>query len=250
MTTDESQEVLATAAVHLDQARGLLSQVSDGGERGWPEGMANGEVAPSLEFRIHTDVRMLLEDFVAPGLSLALDASRLSEAQVEREWQADRQAAARFDEEMSVQLSVQLLPAANDDDYLPHFLAEVRKVMVVAHGLRGKTSLTDAERVTRSKAVRLQAALRGEESLESYVAHVLSRRRPPALDDLKDGLRTPVREALFSLSQSALGLSAMLRRASDLGFDVGIDPETMTSITEVIEELARRVAALEAREDE
>lgn len=95
MTTDESRKSLATVAVHLDSARGLLVQVRDEGPGGWPKAMENGEAAPSLEYRLHIDVRMLLEDFVEPGLSMARDTSRLTDAKVRREWEQDQPASLR-----------------------------------------------------------------------------------------------------------------------------------------------------------
>lgn len=136
----------------------------------------------------------------------------------------------------------------NDDDYVPRFLAEVRKVMQAAHALQGKEKLSDKERVTLSKAIRLQAVLLSEDSLDLYIAHVLTEGpRLPTLEESED-LQTPVKEALLSLSQSALGLSTLLGRISGLGLEVGIEPETIESITEVIAELARQVAALEPPE--
>jgi len=245
MTTDKSRETLASAAVHLDKARGLLVQVRDGGERGWPEAMENSEVAPSLEYRTYIDVQMLLEDFVEPGLALALEMSRLTDAKVTREWQAERGEAARLAERMTGRL----LLGVNGDDYVPRFLAEVRKVVQAAHSLRGRKRLTDEERAIFSKAIRLQAALRGEESLAAYIVEALNAAGGlPALDE-GESLQVPIRESLTSLSKGALCFSAMLRGVSDLGLETGLSQEAMTSMTEAAEEFARRMALLEPTED-
>jgi len=101
MTTSDMQGTIARVAVSLDQARGLLVQARDESARKWPEGMVNEGVQPSLEYRVYIDIQMLLEDYVEPGLSLARGTSGLTNARVTREWQADRNAAARGAEEMA-----------------------------------------------------------------------------------------------------------------------------------------------------
>ena len=246
MTTDELQKAVARVAVNLDQARGLLVQARDEGAKEWPKEMVNEEAQPSLEYRVDIDIQMLLEEYVEPGLALARDTSSLTNARVTREWQADRDTAVRGAAEMAALFTA---PANDEDNPVPYFLEEVAVVMTAAHTLRGKKKLSDEERATLSRAIRLQAALLGEESLESYIRRVLDDKLPAPLDEAEGDLRIPVRQALTSLSKSALAFSAMLRKTSDLGLDSGIGQEHMASITEAIEELARQVAALEPTED-
>jgi len=239
MTTTDLQGTLARAAVCLDQARGLLARARAESAREWPEEMKNKEVSPSLEYRIYTDVGMLLETFVEPGLALARATSRLTHSGILLEWQADQDTAALFHE-----TSAFFAPEGNHEDYpVPDFLEEVEAVMNAAHALRGKKGLTGAERAVVSRAIRLRMALLGEENLESYIVRALSDRLPPALDEPED-LLPIIRQALTSLSQAALGFTAMLRRASALAMETGLRPEEMTAITDRIEELDRQLSAL------
>jgi len=239
MTTTDLQGTIARVAVCLDQARGLLIRARTESPREWPEEMKNQEVPPSLEHLIHTDVGMLLETFVEPGLALAQATSRLTHSGITREWQADR-AAALFQD-----TSALFAPEGNHGDYpVPDFLEEVEAVMNAAHALRGKKGLTGAERAVVSRAIRLRMALLGEENLESYIVRALSDRLPPALDDEAEDLLPIIRQALTSLSQAALGFTAMLRRASALAMETGLRPEEMTAITDRIEELDRQLSAL------
>lgn len=240
MTTDRSREVLATVAVYLDKARGLLVQIRDEGRREWPEEMENDEVPPSLEFRIGADVGMLLEDYVEPGLAVARDACQLTESAVTDEWHTNRRAAA----EREAETTLHPVQETDDDNPVPYFLAEVAAVFNTAHALRGKKRLTHDERIILSKAIRLQSALLGEENLSIYTTRALSERDLPAeLDDPED-LRTPVWDALTSLSKSAQGLSAMLTRVLGVGLDIGLNHEAMSKITEAIDELSRRITML------
>jgi len=92
MNETDAQAKLATAAVDLEAMRGHMAHLRDDLDAGdeWPAEMDNGEVAPTLAYQIVSNVTMLLEEYVEPGIELVRRTAGLTAEGLRRDWEANR----------------------------------------------------------------------------------------------------------------------------------------------------------------
>lgn len=86
--TEAAQAELAAVTVDLDALRGRVSHLRDDlGQAGWSKEVEEGTAAPSLAWRLYIDVRLLLEEYLEPAITLARSLSSLTAQKCSQDWE-------------------------------------------------------------------------------------------------------------------------------------------------------------------